>query len=72
MNPTLSTHYAHARQDEIERRVLARRIADQWQPAPPGSLSDRMGKSLVHLGTRFMSDRQAAHRIEAQLQDRAA
>ena len=47
MNQSISPYYAHARQDEIERRVAARRVADDWQPAPPGNLADRIGKSLA-------------------------
>jgi len=72
MNQSLSAHYAHARQDEIERLVSGRRVADQWQPAPPGRLVDLMGRGLVHLGARLISDRRAAERIESHLPRRAA
>jgi hypothetical protein len=72
MNQSITAHYASARQDEIQRRVAARRVADEWRPAPPGNLADRVGRGLVHLGTRFMSDRQIAHRVERQIQNRAA
>jgi hypothetical protein len=72
MNHSLNTHFAQARQREIARLVSGRRIADQWQPAPPGRLVDRMGKSLVHLGARLISDRHAAQRIENELHSKAA
>lgn len=72
MNQSISAYYAAARRDEIERRVAARRVADEWQPAPPGNLADRVGRGLVHLGALFMSDRQVARRIERQIQSRAA
>ena len=72
MNQSLSAPYAYARQDEIKRKVAARRIADDWQPPPPGNLADRMGKGLVQLGVRILSDRQVARRIERQIQSRAA
>ena len=72
MNQSISVYYAYARQDEIERRVAARRVADEWQPAPPGNLADRVGRGLVHLGVRLMSDRHVARHIERQVERRAA
>jgi hypothetical protein len=72
MNHSISGYYAGALQEEIRRRVAARRIPDQWHPVPPGTLADRMGKSLVSLGIRLMSDQQTAHAIERQLGSRAA
>ena len=72
MNQSLSVHFAQARQAEIQRSVSGRQVADQWQPAPPGRLIDLMGKSLVHLGARLISDRQIADRIESQFVRRAA
>ena len=52
MNQSLNIHYARARQDEIQRLISGREMVDEWQPAPPGRWIDRMGRSLVHLGTR--------------------
>lgn len=59
MNTYLSHAYAQARENDIRRSVVSSRTTDVWHRSGH-AFTDLIGRTLVHLGTRLLDDRQSA------------
>ena len=71
MDRYLAHDYALARQEDIKRSVKTSRTTDQWHGVG-GTLTERVGRTLIHLGARLLRDETPALNINTHLPRAAA
>jgi hypothetical protein len=66
MNTHLSHAYAQTREEDIRRSVLSSRTSDGWHSTGQ-RLTARLGRTLVHLGSRLLEDRRPVTEIHGHI-----